>query len=520
MSNFLHVISDVGKGSADVIRTVNTVFRAPEEHKKPRRKQTSSHAPRPHQSVPPSVIRPPTNSSANIGTSRPTSFSRSSNPSNSHGFPASAHINSNRNYGQNHDILRQSTGMGFESSPSWNAFIEYSAFCICLIKLQLKSGAVSDPATGALWISTGAHSNPPVHPTTIGPNSYSQQLHHQVVPSIDSSPNFSSMSFAFPSPHDTHHITGRSHSPAPSLHNSHGSSTGTSSYSEATPDSVVESNFGQSLDSEHKKPTPDAWTQKYPLFSEIPVYLLKSRAAAWKGGFGIVYKAKLNDQVVAMKTLSGNSNDFEREFAEEWKVVRTLLHKNIVKTLHYFHDRKTLTMGYVMELMDESLKEHLTKARRKNQKIPLQKVLFYAIEIVKGLSYLHDNKKVHNDLKPANVLLRGTKEVKLCDFGAVRMRGSTAQSSVSSSQYTLAYVSPERMKRGKYHRSADIYSFGVMLNEMLTGEEPFAGKTHCQIMCDLSQEQRPKPAAEIPVALNCLIAKCWAQNPDERPPAW
>jgi len=250
----------------------------------------------------------------------------------------------------------------------------------------------------------------------------------------------------------------------------------------------------------------------------IPYKDLSKGNALGHGSFGKVYKATLYETDVAIKVIKGYDDNVTSSFEVEWNVMQSLYHRNIVSALHYFHEKEKKKIGYVMELMDRSLLSLLDEARSTGERIPLEKALFVAQEIVKALMYLHDNKKVHNDLKPANVLLRGEKEVKLCDFGAVRIRGSTAHSSHSHSQYTPAYTAPERLRHVRYTSPADVYSFGVLLNEMLSGERPFLQLDADLIIYTVKNEnQRPALASDIPDSLTSLIVACWAENPEDRP---
>jgi len=236
-----------------------------------------------------------------------------------------------------------------------------------------------------------------------------------------------------------------------------------------------------------------------------------------KGGFGSVRKAQcsVSKKSVAVKTLLDYSDNIVKHFQKEWRCLKLTTHQNIVTAHYSFRDPKKEIIGYTMELMDYNLK---WKMRAK--KLEFEEVLFIALQIANGLCHLHENDLAHNDLKPENVLLceqSGKRQVKLCDFGAVSTREHVARS-CTHMQHTPRYTSPERLKGGKYALSTDVYSYGILLNEMLTGERPFKDTEGIAMFFAVFEEKkRPALCEGIPDELKEMIERCWHHEAEQRP---
>jgi predicted Ser/Thr protein kinase len=223
------------------------------------------------------------------------------------------------------------------------------------------------------------------------------------------------------------------------------------------------------------------------------------------GGMGEVYRARdtrLN-RVVAIKILPPHlSSDPEgrRRFEREARMLATLSHPHIcpIYDVGREEDRDYL----VMEFLDGE-----TLARRLGRgPLPIEEALRYAIAVAEGLAAAHANGIVHRDLKPGNVMLTAA-GVKLVDFGIARTEPAASGATATvltvegSVVGTYEYMAPEQLQGLTVDQRADLFAFGVVLHEMLTGESPVA---------------RSAANPQIPAPLERFIAHCLAKQPDER----
>lgn len=157
----------------------------------------------------------------------------------------------------------------------------------------------------------------------------------------------------------------------------------------------------------------------------------------------------------------------------------------------------------------------------------LKTAISFALNIARGMFYLHSSEPaiLHRDLKSRNVLLSGRKgidgvpHVVICDFGLCQLFGEEGGGG-SSAQGTASYMAPGIINGERYHAKDDVYSYGVLLHEILSGCVPFAGQRPIQVMYGVaSAGKRPKSRidGELPEALRKLMAKCWATERDARP---
>ncbi len=254
-------------------------------------------------------------------------------------------------------------------------------------------------------------------------------------------------------------------------------------------------------------------------------------SAIGAGGMGEVYRArdaKLGRDVAIKVLPAGFARDAERmaRFQREAKVLASLNHPNIA-TVHGLEDSSG-TYALVMELV-----EGPTLADRiKQGPIPIDEALRIAKQICEALEYAHERGIVHRDLKPANVKVTNDDAVKVLDFGLAKaMEGDTASVDIATSPTlsrlatmqgvllgTAAYMSPEQAKAKPVDRRADIWAFGCVLYEMLTGKMAFSGETVTDtlaavIMKDPDWSQLP---ASTPMGVRALSQRCLQKDPKER----
>lgn len=241
---------------------------------------------------------------------------------------------------------------------------------------------------------------------------------------------------------------------------------------------------------------------------------------AWlgDGGMGTVYRAKrtnLEGPDVALKFLHpqfSQNEEFVRNFKREVVNGQKITHKNVCR-IHEFHD-STQPYFLSMELIEgEPLNSLLKKVRR----LTPEKTLQIAQQICDGVGAIHEKNLIHRDLKPGNVMIDEKGNVRITDFGLAFSQVEEAQPKDRSR--TPAYASPEQTDGEEITEQSDLYSLGLVLHELYTGQQVFKGGSETEL-----REARKKPipdpsdvASGILPHVDKIIARCLKQNPDERP---
>ena len=209
------------------------------------------------------------------------------------------------------------------------------------------------------------------------------------------------------------------------------------------------------------------------------------------GGMAVVYKAYdiQENKIVAVKILKeefGSNSEFLRRFQNESKVISVLSHPNIVKVFDVsFGDN---FQYIVMEYIDGiTLKEYIER----KQSVPWKDALYFAVQILRALQHSHDKGIVHRDIKPQNIMLLRDGTIKVTDFGIARFSRSEEMTITDKAIGSVHYISPEQAKGGPIDEKADLYSVGVLLYEMLTGNLPFDGDS--AVMVAIMQLQQGGP---------------------------
>ncbi|MGD8540167.1 MAG: protein kinase [Candidatus Aminicenantes bacterium] len=237
------------------------------------------------------------------------------------------------------------------------------------------------------------------------------------------------------------------------------------------------------------------------------------------GGMGKVYKAKdvkLNEDV-ALKVLkpeiATEESTIER-FRNELKLARKITHRNVCR-MHDFHEEKQtpyITMEYVP---GESLKIFIKKHGRLSE----DKTISIAKQICRGLSEAHELGVVHRDLKPSNIMIDAKDNVKIMDFGIARSMVAKGVTQTGLIIGTPDYMSPEQAEGKETDQRSDIYSFGVILYEMLTGALPFEGDSALSIAMKHKAERPPDPRSfndQITDGMSAFILKCMEKDREHR----
>ncbi|MEE0435025.1 MAG: Stk1 family PASTA domain-containing Ser/Thr kinase [Peptococcaceae bacterium] len=237
------------------------------------------------------------------------------------------------------------------------------------------------------------------------------------------------------------------------------------------------------------------------------------------GGMAIVYLAKdlSLDRNVAIKVLREEYTEdstFRRHFQKEAVAIAKLSHNNIVGIYDILTDDETMCL--VMEYVEgETLKDKINR----DGAIPWQKAVKYAIQIANGLAYAHENQIIHKDVKSQNILIDKHDNVKITDFGIAQMMNNTTITHNKGVLGSAHYFSPEQARGEKLSYQTDIYSFGIVLYEMLVGELPFTADNPVSVALKHIQEPaRPVHTImhDVPESLSFIVSKCLEKKPEER----
>jgi serine/threonine protein kinase len=260
--------------------------------------------------------------------------------------------------------------------------------------------------------------------------------------------------------------------------------------------------------------------------TRIGPYQITSRIGA--GGMGVVYQARDTqlDRTVAIKVLTPalvQDADRRRRFIREAKTASALNHPNIV-TIHTITQAKSvdcIVMEFVAgQALDQSI-------GRKGLGLP--ETLKYAIQMASALTAAHAAGVVHRDLKPANIMVTESGLVKVLDFGLAKLtepnprEGSEALKTDTTQERTIfgtpAYMSPEQAEGKRVDARSDIFSFGAVLYQMITGLQPFRGDSASSTLANvLSREPTPPSqlARSVPPELERIILRCLRKDPTRR----
>jgi serine/threonine protein kinase/Flp pilus assembly protein TadD len=237
-----------------------------------------------------------------------------------------------------------------------------------------------------------------------------------------------------------------------------------------------------------------------------------------EGGMGVVYKAedtKLKREV-AIKFLPRNisTNEEERKrFEIEAQSAASLNHTNIahIYAIEETGNEKVIVMEYIdgIELKDKI----------KADSISVNEAVKIAVQIAEGLEAAHKKEIIHRDIKSQNIMINGEGKVKIMDFGLAKMKGEAQLTKAGSTVGTAAYMSPEQAKGDNIDDRTDLWSVGVVLYEMLTGQMPFKGEYDQAVIYSVLNET-PESVntlkTDMPAGLSNIINRLLQKNPDNR----
>uniref|UniRef100_A0A3P8ZC97 Mitogen-activated protein kinase kinase kinase 7 n=1 Tax=Esox lucius TaxID=8010 RepID=A0A3P8ZC97_ESOLU len=250
----------------------------------------------------------------------------------------------------------------------------------------------------------------------------------------------------------------------------------------------------------------------YP-FEDIEYEDIEVEEVVGRGTFGVVFKAKWKGKDVAIKTIESESE--RKAFVVELRQLSRVNHPNIVKLYGSCHNPVCLVMEYAE---GGSLYNVLHGAEPLPQ-YSASHAMSWCLQCAQGVSYLHGMKPkalIHRDLKPPNLLLvQGGTVLKICDFGTA----CDIQTHMTNNKGSAAWMAPEVFEGSNYSEKCDVFSWGIILWEVITRRKPFdeiGGSAFC-IMWAVHRGTRPPLIKDLPEPIEGLMTHCWDKEPAQRP---
>uniref|UniRef100_A0A8C6U1Q6 Tyrosine-protein kinase n=1 Tax=Neogobius melanostomus TaxID=47308 RepID=A0A8C6U1Q6_9GOBI len=251
----------------------------------------------------------------------------------------------------------------------------------------------------------------------------------------------------------------------------------------------------------------DAW--------EIPKESIKMVKKLGAGQFGEVWMAYYNNTTkVAVKTLKPGTMTVEA-FLDEANVMKTLHHDRLVRL--YAVVTKTQPIYIITEFMaNGSLLDFLKSDM--GCKIQLPKLIDFSAQIAEGMAYIEQKNYIHRDLRAANVLVSESLLCKIADFGLARIIEDDEYSAREGAKFPIKWTAPEAINYGSFTIKSDMWSFGVLLHEILTyGRMPYPGMTKVEVMSSIQRGYRMPQPDNCPTELYNIMLSCWRDKAEDRP---
>ncbi|KAM7280219.1 hypothetical protein ACFE04_007353 [Oxalis oulophora] len=273
---------------------------------------------------------------------------------------------------------------------------------------------------------------------------------------------------------------------------------------------------------------------------EIDLSNLELRHLVAHGTYGTIYRGSYQDQDVAVKLLdwgedgivtAAEAEALRASFQQEVAVWHKLDHPNVTKFIGASMGTSNLKIPsqtddqrstpsnaccVVLEFLPGgTLKQYLIRSSRK--KLAFKVVVQLALDLSRGLSYLHSKKIVHRDVKTENMLLDARRNLKIADFGVARVEAQNPKD-MTGETGTLGYMAPEVLDGKPYNRRCDVYSFGICLWEIYCCDMPYPDLSFADVSAAVvRQNLRPEIPRCCPSSLTSIMRKCWDGNPEKRP---
>ena len=237
-----------------------------------------------------------------------------------------------------------------------------------------------------------------------------------------------------------------------------------------------------------------------------------------RGGMGVVYKARdlKLDRIVALKFLPsylGGDEAAQQRFSREARTASSLDHSNIC-TIYEIGETEDGRTFIAMAYCDgETLKERIARGP-----LPVEEAIDITAQVARGLAEAHARGVIHRDIKPGNIAITRDGTAKILDFGLATLADAPRITQADSTSGTAAYMSPEQARGGKVDARTDIWSLGVVMSEMLTGQPPFAGD-HPQAVIFSVLNDDPKAISSVlpvPQTLEAIVQRALSKDPSAR----
>ncbi len=236
------------------------------------------------------------------------------------------------------------------------------------------------------------------------------------------------------------------------------------------------------------------------------------------GGFGVVLRGRDPhlQRDVAIKISTTENAELSKRFLREAKIAARFQHPNIVTIFDFGYENGVPFM--VQELLDG---EDLAAVLARGDGLPVARQVDVLRQVARGMAYAHGQGVLHRDIKPPNVRLLSDGQVKILDFGIARLVDQTSQLTATDMKIgTAAYMAPEQLSGGEAAAASDIFAFGVLAYEVMSGKHPFAADTISRAFFRILNEA-PTTLSEIapgcPSHVVALVDRCLAKDPADRP---
>ncbi|XP_021294373.1 serine/threonine-protein kinase HT1 [Herrania umbratica] len=242
------------------------------------------------------------------------------------------------------------------------------------------------------------------------------------------------------------------------------------------------------------------------------------------GAHSRLYHGIYKEEPVAVKIIRVPDDDengnlaarLEKQFNREVTLLSRLHHPNVIKFAAAC--RKPPVFCVITEYLSEgSLRAYLHKLDHKS--LPMEKLIAIVLEVARGMEYIHSQGVIHRDLKPENVLIDQEFHLKIADFGIACEEAYCDL--LADDPGTYRWMAPEMIKKKSYGRKVDVYSFGLILWEMVAGTIPYEDMNPIQAaFAVVNKNLRPVIPHSCPPAMRALIEQCWSLHPEKRPDFW
>jgi serine/threonine protein kinase/lipopolysaccharide biosynthesis regulator YciM len=238
-----------------------------------------------------------------------------------------------------------------------------------------------------------------------------------------------------------------------------------------------------------------------------------------EGGMGVVYEAEdiRLRRMVAVKVLPPDltrDSDAKERFLQEARAPSMLDHRNIC-TIHEVDETEDGQMFIVMARYEgQTVKQEIERGP-----LGLEQAVKITEQVAEGLRDAHEKGIIHRDIKPANIMVTDAGQAKIMDFGVAKLAAQKTEFKAGATWGTVVYMSPEQVRGEEVDRRTDIWSVGVVLYEMLTGQWPFKGDYEQAVMYSILNEE-PEPLtslrSDVPAELESIVMKAMSKDPDQR----